>query len=552
MSAMTEPATAALPRLIALLRPFRRWMLGGTLLGFLAVGSSVGLMAVSAYLISRAALVTNVAAVALAITAVRVLAISRAAFRYLERYVTHRATLRILAHLRVWFYRAIEPLAPARLEAHQPGDLLARVVHDVDTLQDFYVRVLLPPLVAVLVTLGAVLLLGVFDPGLGLVLLGFLLLAGVVLPLASRWLTRVPATATIAARARLEATLVDDIGGAGEILVFDAQDRQLARQRQREAELDAHLERLAMLRGVGAGLGGLIAGLAGIVLLGMATLLVSDGRLDGVYLAVIPLAAIAAFEAVQPLTQAVQQLDASRAAGARLFELVDAEPEPVDPPVTVPFDHAGGIAIRGLSFRYGVEEPLVLDGLDLEISPGTSLGLIGPSGSGKSTLVGLLLRFREYREGSIRLGDHELRDYAADDVRAAIGLVSQRIDLFDTSIRDNLALADAAVDDARIIEACRLVDMHEFIAGLPAGYDTRIGEDGVRLSGGERQRLAIARVLIKRAPILILDEPTANLDVDTERRVLDGLAGFMAARTTLLISHRAEVVARADHVVSLA
>jgi thiol reductant ABC exporter CydC subunit len=539
-----------LRRLLGRIGSFWPAFAAGALLGCLAIGSNVGLMAVSAYLISKSALVTNVAEVALAITAVRVLAISRAAFRYLERYVTHRGTLRILAELRAWFFGAIEPLAPARLE--QPtGDLLSRAIADVETLEDFYVRAALPPIVAAGVTAFAALLLGAFDPLLGIVLLGFLLLAGWILPAVTRWLSRDAAARSVTARARTEAALLDHVDGIAEVAVYDPDDVGVERQLALAAELDAARERLALLRGIGTGLGVLAASLAGLVVLGLAIPLVSDGRLDGVLLAIIPLAAIASFEATQPMTAAFQHLDASRAAARRLFELVDATPEVVDPAQPGDLGHGHDLEVRDLRFRYATDEPLVLDGLDLAIPAGTSLGLVGPSGSGKTTLVDLLLRFREYRDGHILLGGTDMRELAADDVRAAIAVVPQRIDLFDATVRDNLALADAELSDERMEAACRAAAIHDVIEALPDGYDTRIGEDGVRLSAGERQRLAIARALAKDAPVLVLDEPTANLDAETERRVLDGLAEAMRGRTTLVITHREAVADRMDRVVAI-
>jgi len=204
---VTKPT---LRRLLGLLSSNRRWLAAGSVLGFLAIAANVTLVATSAFLVSKAAVVTNVADLALAITAVRVLAIGRASFRYLERYATHFATLRILADLRVWFFSAIEPLAPARLATHRSGDLLARISTDVDTLEDFAVRVVLPPIVAILVAVFAALLLGAFDPGLGAVLLVFLGLAGIVLPLLARRLSRTASAEVVARRGRLTALAVDD------------------------------------------------------------------------------------------------------------------------------------------------------------------------------------------------------------------------------------------------------------------------------------------------------------------------------------------------------
>jgi ABC-type multidrug transport system fused ATPase/permease subunit len=288
-----------------------------------------------------------------------------------------------------------------------------------------------------------------------------------------------------------------------------------------------------------------------VTVLGLAIPLVTGGRLDGVLLATIPLAAMASFEAVAPLSLSAQLLDTTDRAAARLFEIVDTEPEVADPPEPAPGPVTHDLEIRGLRFRYDPAEPYVLDGLDLAIPAGGSLALVGPSGAGKSTLVDLLLRFREYREGEIRIGGRDLHAYRADDVRRAFGVVSQQVHLFNATVRDNLAVADADATDEEMEAACRIAQLHDTILALPDGYETRIGEDGVRLSGGERQRLAIARAILKDAPILVLDEATANLDVATESRLLDSLAPFMAGRTTLVISHRATVAGRVDRVVAL-
>ena len=540
-------------RLLGLLAGNRRWIAIGAVLGFLAVASNVALMAVSAYLISRAALVSNVAEVALTITAVRVLAIGRAAFRYLERYVTHRATFAILADLRVWFFAAIEPLAPARLAGHRRGDLLGRIVADIDTLEDFFARVVVPPVVAVLVTGFAGVLLGVFDPLLGVVVVMALALTGIGLPLAARRVSQRSAIALIGTRAELRAAVVDEVQGIADLVALDRAAEHRAHLLALGADTDRALGRLGVVRGGTAAVAAMAAGLTGATVLGIGVWLVGAGRLDGVYLAVLPLVAVASFEVMAPLAQAFQLQDANEAAARRLFELTDVAPavgDPPDPgPGPLPADH--GIEIRGLRFRYGPIEPLVFDGFGLAVPSGSSLAIVGPSGTGKSTLVNLLLRFWDYDDGEIRIGGHDLHEYRVDDVRRMLGVVSQDVHLFDATIRDNLAVADADVTDERIVAACRQACLDGFIETLPQGYETRVGENGLLLSGGERQRLAIARVLIKDAPILILDEATANLDVATEAELMESIAPFMAGRTTIVISHRASVAARAERTILL-
>jgi ABC-type multidrug transport system fused ATPase/permease subunit len=386
--------------------------------------------------------------------------------------------------------------------------------------------------------------------------------SGVVLPIVARRLSRTPATAFIATRGEYGATLVDEINGLADLVALDRAAAHRDGLLGLGAELDAASDRLAIVRSGTSALATVLASLAGITVLAIGIALVGAGRLDGVFLPVLPLVAIASFEVIGPLAQAFGLWDTNKAAAERLFELTDAQPAVVDPPAAdsatsgVAFAStstdppapapAPGIEIHGLRFRYAPDEPLVADGLDLSVPPGSSLAIVGPSGSGKSTLVNLLLRFWDFEEGEIRIGGRDIRDCHAYDVRQLLGVVPQDVHLFDATIRDNLAVADADATDEQIAEACRLAQVHAFIETLPAGYETRVGENGVLLSGGERQRLAIARAIIKDAPILILDEATANLDVATEAALLDSIAPFMAGRTTIVISHRASVAARTD------
>ena len=399
-------------RLFGLLAGHRRWIAVGALLGFLAIGSNVALMAMSAYLISKAAIVSNVAEIALAITSVRVLAIGRATFRYLERYVTHRATFAILADLRVWFFASIEPLAPARLATRRSGDLLARIVADIETLEDFYVRIIVPPVVAVLVTGFASVLLGVFDPILGLVLAAFLVLTGVVLPVVSRRLSRRPAIALVASRAELSAMVVDEIGGIADLVAMDRAEDHRARVLALGQAVDRATAELALVRSAAAALAATFASLASVTILAIGVQLVGAGRLDGVYLALLPLVALASFEVISPLSQAFALLDANEAAARRLFELTDVPPEVSDAPGLDPTPVITGHAVefRNVRFRYGPDEPFVLDACSFTVPSGASLAIVGPSGVGKSTLVNLLLRFWDYDEGEILVGGRELHE----------------------------------------------------------------------------------------------------------------------------------------------
>ncbi|UCG23081.1 MAG: thiol reductant ABC exporter subunit CydC [Chloroflexota bacterium] len=542
---------SALGRLLRLLAPFRWWIGLAVLLSFGTVGASVGLMAMSAYLISKAAVSSMVVELSLAITAVRFFAIARAVLRYVERYISHRTTFRILTHLRVWFYDAVEPLAPARLMPYRSGDLLTRIMADIETLENFYIRAIVPPLAAILVTALACWLLGLFSPWLALVLLVFLVLAGAILPLATRWLSRQPGAEMIDLRAELNAALVDEVQGMADLLAYGQAATFQARCATLTESLNRAQERLALVRGMGNGLAALFTGLAGLTILTLAIPLVPDGQIEGIFLALLPLTAVAAFEAVQPLSLSWQVLEESQAAGRRLFELIDAEPDVQDPdrPAAAPVHF--GLEVRDLSFGYGPDQIRALHRLSFEVGQGERLAIVGPSGAGKTTLVNLLVRFWDYDEGQILLGGRDLRDYRQEDVRRAIAVVSQQTHLFNSTIGDNLRLAKEDATEEQMIAACRKAQLHDFIQGLPLGYGTMIGENGLLLSGGERQRLSLARAILKDAPILILDEATAHLDAVTERAVMEALDQFMTARTALIIAHRQPMLAQCDRVLAL-
>jgi ATP-binding cassette, subfamily C, bacterial CydC len=540
-----------LRRLLRLVLPHWPWLAAAGLFGVVAIGANVALMGLSAYLISKAAIASSVAELALAVTGVRVLAISRATFRYLERYTTHHVMFRILATLRVWFYRAIEPLAPARLVHRRSGDLLARSVSDVDALEDLYIKVLMPPLVAAVVVASVCIVYGLFDVAIGLVLAFFLVITGVVLPLVSRRLSATQTVSMARMRGDVSAMLVDEVQGLPDLVALDAASDHRARLLARARELDQARQRTGAIEGVSNALGGLFASLAGLTVLVLAIPLVTAGEVEGVFLAALPLAAIAAFEAVQPLSRSLQSLDTTRASAQRLFELIDAQPAALDPVVPAAAPATYGIDIRGLSFRYHEAEPWVLQDVGLQVAQGERVAIVGPSGCGKSTLVSLLLRFWDYELGAVRVGGRELRELRADDARAMFSVVPQDVHLFNASIEDNLAVAAPAADGEAMVHACRIAQLHDFIASLPRGYDTIVGEDGLLLSGGERRRLAIARAVLRDAPIVILDEVTADLDSNTEAALWPALAPWLAGRTVLVISHRPTVRAHVDRTVRL-
>jgi ATP-binding cassette subfamily C protein CydC len=525
-------------RLLRLASPFWKRMGLAILLGFGTIASSVGLLATSAYIIAFAALQPSIAELQIAIVGVRFFGITRGILRYLERLVSHNAAFRLLARLRLWFYQKLEPLAPARLIHYRSGDLLSRIVADVETLEQFFVRVLAPPMVAVCIAVLMWFLMGTFDPRLAATIIAFLALAGVVIPILVKRLGHGTGQQMVELRAALNSALVDGVQGCADLLAFTRAQRHRTHIRSLSKQYVQLQERMSRVGGLSNAFTGLMMNVSTITLFIVAIPLINAGRIDGVYLALLILAAIASFEAVIPLPSTFQYLETQLAAAQRLYEIVDVHPSVIDSGETSPEPSDFSLTVRDLRFRYEMDGGPALDGISFQLDQGSQLAVVGPSGAGKSTLVNLLVRFWDYDSGHISLGGHELKAYRGEDLRRIISVVSQDTHLFNDTIRGNLLLANPGANERDLVQAASQAQIHEFIQGLPHGYDTWIGEAGVRLSGGERQRIAIARALLKNTPFLILDEPTANLDALTEREVVKSLYDLMERRTTVIITHR--------------
>lgn len=546
------PPPSPLPRLLSFLNGNWRLVALSVLLGAGTIGASVALMGTSAWLISTAAVAASVADLGVAVVGTRFFGIARGLLRYAERLVSHDVTFRLLSRLRVWFYEKLEPLAPARLMEFRAGDLLARIVGDVETLEHFYVRVVSPPLTAVLVGLFTSIFLASFYPALAPVFLTFFLALGLLLPLLAQTLSRRPAARTVRLRADLHTRLVDGIQGMADLLAYG---RGAERLKQIAAAGDDYGEaqrRMARVTGLHSGLSTLLTNLGMWTVLYLCIPLVNSGELAGPMLSSLALLTFAAFEAVTPLPLAAQMWNSAREAARRLFEVVDTEPV-ISEQSSVTSEQLPvanyQLQITDLTFAYPNAATPALDRVTFNLQPGASVAIVGPSGAGKSTLANLLLRFWEYDSGEIRLDGESLHGLDPDEVRARIGLVSQNAYFFNASVRENLRFARRKVTQEEIEAAARSAQIHDFILRLPKGYDTFIGEQGLRLSGGERQRLAIARALIKDAPILILDEPTANLDPLTEKQALETLFGLMKRKTSLLITHRLAGLENVDEIL---
>jgi thiol reductant ABC exporter CydC subunit len=508
-------------------------------------------MGTAGYLISRAAERPAVLSLTTAIVAVRFFGLARPLARYAERLWSHDLALRALGHVRARFYEGVEPLAPAGLEAFRRGDLMTRMIGDVDALQGLYLRGLGPPLVAL--TAGAVCVgtAAAFLPAAGVVLAVGLVLGGVAVPLVAGRLARSAGARQAPARGELTSEIVDLLRAAPELVVYGAEEPILRRVRAADRELALLARRDAVVGGLGDALSILVAGLTVVAVLAVSVQSHAAGSLDRVLVAMLALLALASFEAVTGLPAAARELSGTLASGSRVLELVDREPDVRDPakPLDPPEDSS--VELDGVSARYGPDGAPVLAGFDLSLEPGRRVALIGPSGIGKTTVTNLLLRFLDPTEGQVSLGGRDIREYRQEDVRATYALAGQEAHVFDSSIRANLLLARPDATDSELRLALRRAHLEDWVDSLPDGLETLVGEDGNRLSGGQRQRLTIARALLSEAPVLVLDEPTAHLDGDTAQAVVEEAFDAAGDRSVLLITHRPEGLELVDEIVSL-
>jgi ATP-binding cassette subfamily C protein CydC len=539
-------------RLLAFLQPFSGWVVLSVLVAAGTITASIGLLGTSAFLIASAALHPSVGDLQVAIVGVRFFGIARAVLRYFERLISHSVNFRLLAQLRGWFYRALEPLAPARLMQIRSGDILQRAIGDIETLENFYVRVVAPPVTALMVTIGISVFVGRYAAILGWILLGGLLFGMLFIPLLAYLQGKQAGRRFIEARAQMNAMMLETVQGQPDLLVFNQLSAAAARidqfgnqfvQAQRRLNLGA------------AGLNAINLLAANITLwlvLWLGVPLVSSGSMDGVSLAVVALLTMASFEAVTPLAQAAQLFQGSLQAANRLFNLVEQQPAVNEPELpqelTLPISQ---FRFNGIDFRYDDRLEDALHDIHLELRCGKKIAVVGASGAGKSSLINVLLRFWDFQAGEYLLGDQNVRTLSSAAVRSCFSVVGQSAYLFATTLRGNLHLGNPQADDNMMMAALKAAGLAEWAADLPQGLSTWVGEHGLQLSGGERQRLAIARAILQDAPFVLLDEPTAGLDAMRERAVLNTLFSNFAERGILWVTHHLVNMEQMDEIFVL-
>ncbi|HET9102185.1 MAG TPA: thiol reductant ABC exporter subunit CydC [Solirubrobacteraceae bacterium] len=532
-------------------REDRRWLAVSVLLAAGATGAAVALLSTSGYLISRAAQRPQVIALTVTIVAVRSFGLLRAVTRYAERLASHQLTLGRLGRMRGRFFADLAERFPARTAPAQRGELLSRFVSDVDTLSELHLRVVIPLLVALLVVAGTGLAAMLMTPALGLVVAGALLADGVVTGGLSMRAGARAARRQAPVRARLTAAMIESIDAAPELAVAGHARTTVAGLESIDRELSGLGRRDAAGAAAAHSAHGLVAAAGLLAVLAVSIAAVHAHRMPGVLVAAAAFLFLGAGEAIAPLARAATHALEAAVAARRLREIAESPVLVTDPVQPRPLPPTGALVLDAVTFAYGEAEPDVLRGATLCLAPGERVALIGESGAGKSSLAELLVRFHDPAGGRVTLDGTDVRDLLQSDLRRAVVLAGQDAHLFNTTIRENLRIADreSSEEDLRCVLAA--VALEDWLDGLPEGLDTRVGQDGALVSGGQRQRLALARALLSPARFLILDEPTAHLDADTAAAAIDGLLTAAGHRGLLVITHDATHRHHFDRVLEL-
>ncbi len=495
--------------------------------------TGMGLMSTSGYLISRAAQRPMLVDLFVVTAAVRFFGISRAIVRYAERVVSHDLTFGILSVMRSRLYRKLDSLSLKWMMGRRSGDLLTSLVSNIDTLQNVFLRILSPAVAAFVIsvlTFGGLLF---FDTGLAIATLIFLALSGIAIPLLAIHLAKGTGSEDITLKSDMKAYFVDRLMGLQDLIWLGQRQQTAEEVADIQQQIDTIHRRNAGISGMLEGLHTLIAHLGMFTVLVMAIPLVLSGSIPGVMLAMLTLGVLSSFEAVQNLGNAFLHLENYQESAARISAITESSPDLVEPPVTRKIPKQHNLIFENISFSYEAEY-ITLRDISFEIRQHSKTAIVGPTGSGKSTLVNLMLRFWDPQSGKILLNDTDLRLFNVEDLRTLFAVVSQDAYIFNRSLRENLLIANPSATDLQLNEVLEKTGLSDFAGNL----DLTPGNFGTRLSGGERRLLALARALLKDAPIWILDEPTANLDVTTERKILDTIRATAGGRTVIMITHR--------------
>jgi len=531
---------------LKLFKPHSAWLAGGVFLSLLTAFASIALLTLSGWFISASAIAGLVAIdgntlvfnFMLPAAQIRALAISRTLGRYGERVVTHEATFRVLAGIRSWFFRQLIPLVPGRLSAMRSGDLLSRMTADIDALDALYLRLLAPAVVAAIGVIGVTVLLAFYAPVISLATGLMLMIAAVWVPWIFNRLGRAGAEEIVVLAANFRIRQLDMIQGLADLIANRAYGRFSDKLGQ-FSDLMINIQRQNnRLSAISSAFTLLLSQLTLLIALTLAAISFKDGLLSGADSALVVFCVIAAFELVTPLPQAMQMLAKTQKAARRIRQVTQMSPTIIQPTQALALPGRYDLQLTDVSFRYSDQQGRVLNNISLTIPQGAKVAIVGPSGSGKTTLLQLIMRYYDPEQGGVLLAGQNIRQFDADELMSCFGVLSQRSQLFAATIKENLLLAKPDATTTELNAVVKAAGLEKFIGYLPEGLETWVGESGVKVSGGEARRIALARLYLKNAPVLILDEPTEGLDSDTERDVFTALADFARDKTVVMVTHR--------------
>ncbi len=536
--------------LYALLKPFLGEILLSILLGIATVFAGIGLLGTSAWLIASAALQPSIAELQVAIVGVRFFGISRGVFRYLERLVSHSVNLNLLSNLREDFYRRVEPGAPINLHPYRSGDLLDRVMGDLEILQNFYVRVVAPIVVAVVVSVGVSIFIGGYVVECGVILAGGLLINGLLLPAVALLASRPIIDSITQTRTEISSAMVETLQGLEDLQSNNVQDCWFGKIEKVISQAGDRQNQLITVNACGSGIFLLVMNFTILAIMWAAIPNVTSGELNGVALAVLVLIASACFEAVAPMLLAAVNLNASLNSARRLFSINGTTP-PVTSSTGSPIPPGYDLVLKDLSFTYRDEIHPVLQNIYLELRKGERKAIVGVSGAGKTSLLHILIRFLDPSGGHIVVDGIDLHKIDPADIHKIFGIIPQSSYIFNATLRENLRLARANALDEDLLKALSLAELNDWLASLPNGLDTWLEEHGMNISAGERQRLSAARIILQDPPLVLLDEPTANLDPINENRLLENLFTVFRDKGILMTTHKLPLLESMDEIMVL-
>lgn len=522
-------------KIIKLLSPYKWWMLLASLVGFLTIGSSIGLLMTSAYIIAKAALHPHIGELSVGIVGVRFFGISRGILRYAERLFSHEVTFTLLAKFRVWFFKSIEPLFPSKTGRFTSGDLLTRVVSDVENFEHIFIRVISPPFIAIVVGIVVTIIFGFFHFTLIIPFLIPYLLAGIGVPFLTYKLSAKYGEDIIMLRSRLTELSIDGIEGKNELISFGKVDKHSNEFNDVNQKLINIQRKMKLISGMNESLIGFVMNIAVIAIFIVSVPLFQSGLLSGTSISVLALGTMAAFEAVLPIPLALQYLNSSLKAGDRLFQIID---QVADKKGTTNHKLDGeNVELKNIVFGYKENEE-VLKEISFKIEAREKIAIIGGSGAGKSSVINLLLNFWETNSGTLSIDNINYKEISEEEIREQYSTIPQKVFLFSDTLKGNLLIAKPEATDEELWDALQKAELKEFVESLPNKLNTWIGNQGKQLSGGERKRVAIARAILKNSNIYICDEITADLDSITEKKIIDTVHRITTGKSLVFITHR--------------